>query len=128
VCAWHVLRLAAVSGNVWYGPGVILGSCYGASCMPEGREKNGVAVSAKLIRRIFIVLFVVKRMKIKAGFTVEAALVCPFLCLILCGMIQFTLCLYGKVDVYAAQLVQQQIQELSSNRLIRLEAVTEEIF
>jgi len=70
----------------------------------------------------------VKQGKAKAGFTVEAALVCPFLCLILCGMIQFTLRLYHKVDDYAAELVQPREQGLSSGQLIRLEAVTEEIF
>ena len=66
--------------------------------------------------------------KVKAGFTVEAALVCPFLCLILCGMIQFTLQLYQRVDGYAAELVQPREQGLTSDQLIRLEAVTEEIF
>lgn len=73
-------------------------------------------------------LFMVKKGKAKAGFTVEAALVCPFLCLIICGMIQFTLQLYKKVDAYATTLVQIREQGLSSNQLIRLEAVTEELF
>ncbi|MBP3594689.1 MAG: pilus assembly protein [Lachnospiraceae bacterium] len=72
-------------------------------------------------------LSMVKKGKVKAGFTVEAALVCPFLCLILCGMIQFTLQLYQRVDAYAATLLQLQEQGLTSNQLIRLEAVTEEI-
>ena len=73
-------------------------------------------------------LSMVKKGKVKAGFTVEAALVCPFLCLILCGMIQFTLRLYHKVDGYAAELVQPREQGLTSDQLIRLEAVTEDIF
>lgn len=73
-------------------------------------------------------LSMVKKGKAKAGFTVEAALVCPFLCLILCGMIQFTLQLYHRVDNYAAMLGQSREQGLTSNQLIRLEAVTEEIF
>lgn len=68
------------------------------------------------------------KMKAKAVFTVEAALVCPFLCLVLCGMIQFTLHLYKTVDSYATRLMQEQVQGLSSNQLIRLEAITEEIF
>lgn len=73
-------------------------------------------------------LSMVKTGKVKAGFTVEAALVCPFLCLILCGMIQFTMQLYQRVETYAATLVQPREQELSSNQLIRLEAIAEEIF
>jgi len=74
------------------------------------------------------VLSMVKKRKVKAGFTVEAALVCPFLCLILCGMIQFTMQLYQRVETYAVTLEQPREQELSSNQLIRLEAITEEIF
>jgi len=73
-------------------------------------------------------LSVVRKRKVKAGVTVEAALVCPFLCLILCGMIQFTLQLYQRVDAYAASLIQIREQDLSSNQLIRLEAVAEELF
>jgi len=67
-------------------------------------------------------------MKEKAFLTVEAALVCPFLCLILCGLIQFTLCLYRTVDSYATQLMTEQMQGLSSNQLIRVEAMLEDIF
>lgn len=58
----------------------------------------------------------------------EAALICPFLCLILCGMLQFTLQLYQRVDLFAAKLVQEQERGLQSDDLIRLEAVTEDIF
>ena len=66
--------------------------------------------------------------KAKASFTVEAALVCPFLCLILCGMLQFTLWLYQRVDLLATEIVQEQERGLSSHQLIRLEAVAEELF
>ena len=69
-----------------------------------------------------------KKTKIKASFTVEAALICPFLCLILCGMLQFTLQLYQKVDLFTETLLQKQEQEISSSDLIRLEAVIEDIF
>lgn len=58
----------------------------------------------------------------------EAALICPFLCLILCGMLQFTLQLYQRVDLFAASLLQEQERGLPANHLIRLEAVTEDIF
>lgn len=66
--------------------------------------------------------------KMRASFTVEAALICPFLCLVLCGMLQFTLRLYQRVDLYATKLVQEQDRGLPSHHLIRLEAVTEDIF
>ncbi|MBO5353312.1 MAG: pilus assembly protein [Lachnospiraceae bacterium] len=67
-------------------------------------------------------------MKMKASMTVEAALLCPFLCLILCGMITVTLQLYQKVDGYAGNLVNPEREALSSSELIRLEAVTEDLF
>ena len=70
----------------------------------------------------------VKKQEVKASFTVEAALIGPFLCLILCGMLQFTLQLYQRIDLFAEILVQKQEQEFSSSRLIRLEAMIEEIF
>lgn len=67
-------------------------------------------------------------MKIKASFTVEAALLCPFLCLMLCGMLLFTLRFYRTIDTYAEELVQRQEKEVSSPGLIRLEAVAEDLF
>ena len=70
----------------------------------------------------------VKKKNVKASFTLEAALICPFLCLILCGMLQFTLQLYKNVDLFAETLLQKQERELSSPHLIRLEAVVEDIF
>ena len=70
----------------------------------------------------------VKRKNAKASFTLEAALLCPFLCLLLCGMLQFTLQLYQRVDLFTEMLLQKQEQEFSSSDLIRLEAVIEDIF
>ena len=70
----------------------------------------------------------VKKRKRKASFTVEAALICPFLCFILCGMLQFTLQLYQKIDLFTETLLQKQEREISSPDLIRLEAAIEEIF
>ncbi len=67
-------------------------------------------------------------MSLKASVTVEAALLCPFLCLILCGMITFTLQLYGTVDSYASKLTDRRVQEVSSPELLRLEAVAEDLF
>lgn len=67
-------------------------------------------------------------MQRKASITVEAALLCPFLCLILYGMIVFTLQLYGTVNQYSEELIGRQIQKISSPELLRLEAVAEDLF
>ena len=67
-------------------------------------------------------------MERKASVTVEAALLCPFLCLVLCGMLWFTLKLYGQVDTYAKQIMAGQEQEPLSPELIRLEAVAEDLY
>jgi len=64
----------------------------------------------------------------KASMTVEAALICPFLCLVLCGMLVFTLKLYETVDLYTKELIKRQVQILPSPDLIRLEAVAEDLF
>lgn len=64
----------------------------------------------------------------KASVTVEAALLCPFLCLVICGMLWFTMQLYGTVNSYAEELSERQEQSLSSPEIIRLEAVSEELF
>lgn len=67
-------------------------------------------------------------MKEKASITVEAALLCPFLCLILCAMLMFTLELYEKVENYGKEIMETQEKFLTAPELIRLEAVTEEWF
>ena len=67
-------------------------------------------------------------MQKKASITVEAALLCPFLCLILCGMLVVTLQMYQKVDCYTTELIGRNQQEISSAELVRLEAVTEDMF
>lgn len=65
-------------------------------------------------------------MKVKASMTVEAALLCPFLCLILCGLLWFTLQLYGQTDAFAKALTVPYQQSFRATELIRLEAVAEE--
>lgn len=67
-------------------------------------------------------------MKVKAGVTVEAALLCPFLCLMICSMITFTLRLYRMVEDYAEEQMIRGKQGISSEMLIRMEAMTEEWF
>jgi len=73
-------------------------------------------------------MYMVKKMEIKASMTVEAALLCPFLCLVLCGMLWFTLQLYGQVDAFAKTLTTPQQKMFHSMELIRLEAVAEDLF
>lgn len=67
-------------------------------------------------------------MGVKASITAEAALLCPFLCLVLCAMIQFTLRLYRTADTYAEELTERQEEAIPSSELIRLEAVAEDLF
>lgn len=66
-------------------------------------------------------------MRLKASLTVEAALLCPFLCLMLCGMLVFTLQLYNTVDAYAQTLLERQVQRWPAPELIRLEAVIKDL-
>lgn len=68
-----------------------------------------------------------KRNRMKAGFTVEAALLCPFICLIICGMLVMTLRLYRNVVALSDEVKTRQEKGLSSADLIRLEAVAEEL-
>lgn len=66
-------------------------------------------------------------MQKKASMTVEAALLCPILCLMICGMILFTLRLYGTIGHYAEELQQQQEPAWTATELIRIEAVIEDV-
>lgn len=66
-------------------------------------------------------------MRVKAGYTVEAALLCPFFCLVLCGMIVMTLMLYQRIEEYALVLESETNRPAYTVELIRMEAVAEEI-
>lgn len=66
--------------------------------------------------------------KTKGSFTVEAAMICPLICLIICGMLVMTLKLYQNVNLFSKELKQRQEQSLSSADLIRMEAAAEELF
>lgn len=96
----------------------------------ESRKKNRTSVSAMSMLRLFVMFAMVKKRKKrwKASFTVEAAMICPFLCLVLCAMLLKTVELYQMVDTYTEQLKQREEGGLSSADLIRLEAVAEELF
>lgn len=67
-----------------------------------------------------------KKGRIQGSLTVEAALVCPMLCLVLCGMIQLTMELYKRVEVYSKEVMADVEQGSSASELVRLEAVVAE--
>lgn len=101
-----------------------------SSCTPSGGKKNRAAVFTMLMLRILIMSVMVKKLtgKTKGSFTVEAAMICPLICLIICGMLVMTLKLYQNVNLFSKELKQRQEQSLSSADLIRMEAVAEELF
>lgn len=85
----------------------------------------------KFEKRAWMERFKVRKIGVKSpkgSFTVEAALLCPFLCLMLCSMLLFTLRLYYIVDEYAEQRTKRQEWSLIAPELIRLEAVMEDLF
>jgi len=127
---WFVLRMENNAGGVLYGA-VFCGSVgHGTFSMEEGGKKNGTSLSSLYQPWVFVLRGAVKGgfMREKASITVEAALVCPVLCLVLCAMIGFTLELYEKTETYGQKLITKQEKELTSLELIRLEAVTEELY
>ena len=67
-------------------------------------------------------------MQVKASYTVEAALICPLICLTICGMLLLTLRFYGMAKDFAEELMTRQRNGITSARLIRLEAAVEELF
>lgn len=64
---------------------------------------------------------------VRGSLTVEAALICPLLCLVLCGMIQLTMRLYEQVETYGKMAVSRTEQRLAPADLIRLEAMAAEL-
>lgn len=66
-----------------------------------------------------------KRWFVKAGYTVEAAVVCPMICIMICGMIVMTMKLYHEVDAYSGKM-KGRTEAGRSVQLIRMEAVVEE--
>jgi len=56
----------------------------------------------------------------KASYTVEAALVCPFVCLILCAMIAVTFFLYQEVREFAQEAVSEVQESCLNAQAVRL--------
>ena len=65
-------------------------------------------------------------MRMKASYTVEAALICPLLCLILCGIMVVTLDLYKQVEIFCIKQ-QENVESIAkATKWIRIEAVIED--
>ena len=65
-------------------------------------------------------------MRVKASYTVEAALVCPLLCFILCGIMIVTLDLYKQVEDFCIKQQENVENTAEATKLIRIEAVVEQ--
>ncbi len=64
-------------------------------------------------------------MRVKASYTVEAALICPLLCFILCGIMIVTLGLYKQVEEFSIKQ-QENVESIAkATEWIRIEAVVE---
>lgn len=66
-------------------------------------------------------------MYVKASYTVEAALICPLICLILCGIITLTLDLYRQVECFSIEQQEKVESKAEATRWIRIEAVVENL-
>lgn len=65
-------------------------------------------------------------MRVKASYTVEAALICPLLCFILCGIMIVTLDLYKQVEDFCIKQQENVENTAEATKLIRIEAVVEQ--
>lgn len=66
-----------------------------------------------------------KKMQIKASYTVEASLIFPLICLILCGIITLTLELYYQVEYFSIEKQERVEKKAEATSWIRIEAVVE---
>ena len=65
------------------------------------------------------------RDRVKASYTVEAALICPLLCFILCGIMIVTLGLYKQVEEFCIKQ-QENVESIAeATKWIRIEAIVE---
>ena len=60
-------------------------------------------------------------MYIKASYTVEAALICPLICFILCGIVILTLDLYKQVEYFAIEQQEKVESNAQAIHWIRIE-------
>ncbi len=121
--AGNVFRNGRYHCGGWNGTYFFGTVIYAAAFIKAGGEENGTAVSALPLLRLSG-----KFVMVKGSFTVEAALLSPFICLVICGMLLVTLNLYETVGTYAEIIKKPQEKALSSADFIRLEAVIEDSF
>ena len=62
-----------------------------------------------------------KRKNRKGSFTVEAALICPFLCLVVCAMIVTTISFYKEVERYGTETIRELENADHNTAMLRLE-------
>lgn len=66
-------------------------------------------------------------MKVKASYTVEASLIFPLICLILCGIVILTLDLYKQVETFSIEKQEKIEKEAEATIWIRIQAAVENI-
>ncbi len=66
-------------------------------------------------------------MKVKASYTVEASLIFPLICLILCGIITFTLNLYNQVEHFSIEKQKKIENKAEAVIWIRIQTVVEDV-
>ena len=66
------------------------------------------------------------KMQVKASYTVEAALICPFLCFILCGIILLTLSLYRQVECFSIEQQKSVERTAEAVNWIRVESIVKQ--
>ena len=64
-----------------------------------------------------------KTEKKKGSFTVEAALICPFVCLVICAMMVVTLSFYHKVVCFGEEMVQSLKETDNTSMVLRMERI-----
>lgn len=66
-------------------------------------------------------------MKVKASYTVEASLIFPLICLILCGIITVTLNLYNQVEHFSIEKQKKIENKAEAVIWIRIQTVVEDV-
>ena len=61
-------------------------------------------------------------MKVKASYTVEAALICPLICFMLCGIMIVTLNFYKQVETFYMKQQEEIERKAEATKWIRIEA------
>ena len=65
-------------------------------------------------------------MKAKANYTVEAALICPLVCLMVCAVLLFTMRLFYQIEEYTVDVVSKE-ETIVAPQIIRMESIVEKV-